>query len=67
MRTMLAAALAAGLAALCVALYAAAHRYPRKYFPLMGWSRLAMAAAAASVVFAAFCVVWRQMVYGLGA
>ena len=65
--TTIAAALAAGLAALCVALAVAAHRFPRKYFPLMGWSRASMAAAMASLAFAAFSIVWRQMVYGLGA
>jgi hypothetical protein len=65
--TTLAAGVAAGFAALWMLLHLAAHRHPRQYFPLMRWSRYSMAVAIASLLFAGASVVYRQMVYGLGA
>lgn len=64
--TTIAAAVAAGFAALCVILQAAARLRPRKYFQLVAWSRYSMLVAVSSLAFAAISVVWRQMVYGLG-
>jgi hypothetical protein len=65
--TTIAAAVAAAFALLWILLHAAAHRFPRKYYQLIGYSRYSIWIAFASLAWAAASVVWRQLVYGVGA
>jgi hypothetical protein len=62
--TTIAAMLAAACAAAWMILGLAAHRYPRKYYPLQAWRRRAIWLAGGSLVFALGSVLWRQVVYG---
>ena len=64
--TTVAAALAAGFAALWMLLHAAAQRFPRKYYPLLRYAGYSIAAAIACLAWAGGSILWRQMVYGVG-
>ena len=65
--TTIAAALAASFAGLWMLLHLAAHRFPRKYYQLVAYSRYSIAIALACLAWAGASVLWRQMVYGVGA
>src|SRR5689334_2884957 len=58
-------ALAASFAGLWMLLQLAAHRFPRKYYPLVAYSRYSIAIALACLAWAAASVLWRQVVYGV--
>ena len=65
--TTIAAALAVSFAGLWMLLHLAAHRFPRKYYQLVAYSRYSIAIALACLAWAGASVLWRQMVYGVGA